>query len=79
MDLHVCTFPSVHSFHQKKPEGFFQLEAYGCLLFNAPPLGSVAPHGPRQPDFTKLAFPIKMNLPTSVERVHGLDSAKGHT
>ena len=30
--IHIYTFLSVHSFHQKKPEGFFQLKPYLCLL-----------------------------------------------
>lgn len=41
-------------------------------------LGSAPNHSPHPPDFTKLASPIKMNLPTSMEKVNGFCSAKGH-
>lgn len=71
--IHIYTFLSVHSFHQKKPEGFFQLKPYLCLL-----LFNVSLSGPRHPDVTKPASPIKVNLPTSMEKVKGFYSAKGH-
>lgn len=80
--IHMYIFlRSVHSFHQilkvpwpkkrPKPEGFLQLKAYLCMFLFKCSSALNWTHSPPNLLSSKLASPIKMNSPTSMEKVNG--------